>query len=86
MPDKPPMVNIPKKATANFIDVVKSIDPCHIVASQLKIFTPVGTAITKVINMNVAWARGSIPTVNMWCAHTRQPSTAIPIIAHTMLA
>ncbi len=40
------MVNRTRKATANIIDVVKRIEPPHMVAIQLKILMPVGTAIS----------------------------------------
>ena len=40
------MMNIAMKPTANSIGVVKRIEPPQIVAIQLKIFTPVGTAIS----------------------------------------
>ena len=39
-PVTPPMVNRTRKASAKHIAVVKRIAPPHIVASQLKIFTP----------------------------------------------
>jgi len=39
------MVNKKINPTANNIGVLKCIDPSHIVAIQLKIFIPVGTAI-----------------------------------------
>jgi hypothetical protein len=44
-PVTPPTVNKKIKPTANKPGVLKSIDPPHKVASQLKIFIPVGTAI-----------------------------------------
>ena len=39
----PPIRNIVMKPTANSIGVVKLIEPRHMVAIQLNIFTPVGT-------------------------------------------
>ncbi len=44
-PVSPPTVNKKINPTANSIGVRKSIEPAHIVASQEKIFIPVGTAI-----------------------------------------
>ncbi len=43
------------------------------VPSQLKIFTPVGTAMIIVATPNPASAIGPMPDVNMWCDHTPKP-------------
>ena len=51
MPVTPPTTNRNIKPMAYSIGVLKSIDPPHMVASQLKILTPVGTAITIVAMM-----------------------------------
>ncbi len=45
------MVKRNRNARANSMGVSKVIAPRHIVAVQLKIFTPVGTAISIVENM-----------------------------------
>jgi hypothetical protein len=45
IPVKPPNVNKKIKPLANSIGVFKTIEPPNIVATQLKIFIPVGTAI-----------------------------------------
>jgi len=45
-PDTPPIVNKKIKPTVNNKGVLKLIQPPHIVANQLKILIPVGTAIT----------------------------------------
>ena len=45
-PVTPPMVNSAMKPNAHSIGVLNSIEPPHMVASQLNTFTPVGTAIT----------------------------------------
>ena len=81
MPVRPPMVNRTRKPIANSIGVSKVIAPCHIVASQLKTFTPVGTAISIVAYMKNSTATVGIPTVNMWCAQTTQASSAIATVA-----
>jgi hypothetical protein len=47
-PVKPPIVNKKINPTANNIGVRKTICPPHIVATQLKTFTPVGIAIITV--------------------------------------
>jgi hypothetical protein len=45
IPVKPPIVNKKIKPSVKYIGVKIRIDPPHKVANQLKIFTPVGTAI-----------------------------------------
>ena len=45
-PLMPPMVNMTRNDMAKSIEVVKRIAPPHMVAIQLKIFTPVGTAMS----------------------------------------
>lgn len=54
------------------------------VASQLKIFTPVGMAMIIVADVKYARVSTSIPTVNMWWAHTIKPKNPIEIIAQTI--
>ena len=65
------------KPIAQSSGVSKMRLPRHIVATQLKIFTPVGTAITiDEIMKNESRPIGS-PAVNMWCAHTSSEKNAI---------
>ena len=45
-PESPPMMNMAMKPSAKSIGVVNWSDPPHIVPIQLKIFTPVGMAIS----------------------------------------
>ena len=49
------------------------------VAVQLNIFTPVGTAINIVAYMKYNWAVTGIPVVYIWCAQT--VNDKIPIAA-----
>jgi len=51
------------------------------VASHLKVLIPVCTAMIIVADLKYARVSTSIPTVNMWCAHTTNPSNPIAIIA-----
>ena len=51
--------------------------PSHIVASQLKILIPVGTAIRSVVIIIGTRSHDDMPLVNMWCAQTEKPSTTI---------
>src|SRR5438034_585124 len=57
----PPMVNVAMKPSANSIGVLKRSDPCQIVPSQLKIFTPVGTAMSIVEIMKKTCSVSSTP-------------------------
>ena len=71
------MVNIATSAVENIIGVSKRTLPPHIVATQLRIFTPVGTAMNIVVAANAATETGPSPDTNMWCAHTPQPMKPI---------
>src|SRR5439155_19785684 len=76
-PDRPPMTNIVTKPIENNIGGSKRNRPPHIVASQLKIFTPVGTAMNIVDTAKAELATGPKPVANMWCAQTPQPMNPI---------
>ena len=56
------------------------LDP-WMVANHLKTLIPVGTAIIIVAAVKYARVSTSIPTVNIWWAHTMNPKTPIPSIA-----
>jgi hypothetical protein len=81
IPVKPPNVNKNIKPLANNIGVVKTISPPNIVAIQLKILIPVGTAMIIVAAVKYALVSTSNPTVYMWCAHTMKPKKPIESIA-----
>ena len=72
------------KPMANNIGVSKVIDPFHIVATQLKTFTAVGTAMSIVTYMKKTCPAAGMPTVNMWCAQTRNDRIAIEATAYTI--
>ena len=80
-PVKPPMVNTKMKPVAHSIGVSKVIEPRHMVATQLKTFTPVGTAISIVAYMKNSCPTAGMPVVNMWCAHTVKERIAIDAVA-----
>ena len=80
-PESPPTTNIPTSATANFIAVLKLSAPPHMVEIQLKIFTPVGMAMSIVVSPNTESATGPMPTANMWCAHTPKPRKPMRMVA-----
>lgn len=81
MPVTPPVVNKKMNPRVQSIGVeYTKFDPCN-VANQLNTLIPVGTAIIIVAAVKYARVSTSIPTVNMWCAHTINPSTAIPSMA-----
>lgn len=84
IPVKPPTVNRKIKPRAHRSGVSHlMVPPCR-VASQLNTFTPVGMAIIIVAEVKYARVSTSIPTVNMWWAHTINPRRPMAIIAHTM--
>ncbi|MNU90083.1 hypothetical protein D3C71_799390 [compost metagenome] len=85
-PVKPPMVNTKMKPTANSMGVSKVMEPRHMVAIQLKIFTAVGTAISMVAYMKKSWPVTGMPVVNMWWAHTMNDRMAMDDVAYTMEA
>jgi len=81
MPVNPPTVN--RKINPRDHNMGVSIfvfDPL-IVAIHLNTFTPVGTAITIVAAVKYARVSMSIPTVNIWWAHTMNPKNPIETIA-----
>jgi hypothetical protein len=63
IPVNPPNVNKKMKPFANNIGVVSTILPPNIVAIQLKILIPVGTAIIIVADVKYARVSTSNPTV-----------------------
>ena len=54
------------------------------VAIQLRIFTPVGTAMNIVDTEKAATDQGPSPEANMWCAHTPQPMKPMAMPENTM--
>ncbi len=78
------MVNIVTVPTANSIAVEKWSLPPHIVASQFRIFTPVGTAMNIVAIEKAKTEIGPMPDTNMWWAHTPQPMKPIAMPENTM--
>ena len=79
MPVRPPNRNVVRKPSAQSMGVSNDRDPPHIVPIQLKNFTPVGTAIMKV--MNEKNGRLTAPVTNMWWAHTAIDSAAMVRVA-----
>ena len=77
----PPIRNIVRKPRANSSGVENVSLPRHIVAIQLNIFTPVGTAIRNV--MKLKNGRNTAPVVNMWWAQTEKPRAPMATVANT---
>jgi hypothetical protein len=81
IPVSPPRVNRNTKPMDHIrAGVIDKALPWR-VAIQLKIFTPVGTAIIIVAAVKYARVSTSIPTVNIWWAQTMKPKRPIAIIA-----
>ena len=85
-PDRPPMMNIAMKPSAKYIGTRYWIDPPHTVPIQLKIFTPVGIAISIVVSAKNVSAIGPMPVVNMWWLHTPKPRNAMNTPEKTIAA
>jgi|GEM_PF-1977164 len=66
IPVQPPTVNKNINPSVNSIVVSNLKRPPHIVANQLKIFTPVGTAIIIVAPEKYILVSTSNPEVNIW--------------------
>ena len=75
------IINPHENKIALFTDIL----PHHKVATQLKNFIPVGTAINDVAIVKNNLIQGGVPLVNMWWAQTTKPSTTIPIIEKTIV-
>jgi len=81
IPVRPPTVNRKTNPIAHRIaGVIYSMLPWR-VATHLKIFTPVGTAIIIVAVVKYARVSTSMPTVNIWWAHTINPNRPIADMA-----
>jgi len=81
IPVRPPIVNRKINPSTHSIGTVNWIFDPWIVANHLNTLIPVGTAMIIVAAVKYARVSTSKPTVNMWCAHTMNPTMAIPIMA-----
>src|SRR2546428_13629627 len=74
-PESPPMMNMEMKPREKSRGVANRMDPPQRGPIQLKIFTPVGTAMSSVAMEKAESATGPMPTENMWGLHTPKPTT-----------
>lgn len=74
-------MNMKIKPRDHIMGISKYIFDLEIVAIHLKILIPVGIAMIMVAAVKYARESKSIPTVNMWCAHTINPINPIASIA-----
>lgn len=81
IPVSPPSVNRKMKPYAHRTGALNSILAPYIVANHLKTLIPVGTAMIMVTAVKYARVSTSIPTVNIWWAHTMNPRMPMPSIA-----
>ena len=84
IPVNPPTVKRKIKPKAHSIAGDHLILPPCSVASQLNTFTPVGIAMIIVADVKYARVSTSIPTVNIWWAHTVNPRKPMDITAQTI--
>jgi len=66
IPENPPIMNMKMKPRARTMGTLNLIRPPQRVPIQLKIFTPVGTAMAMVSSEKAAVATLPRPVVNMW--------------------
>src|SRR4051812_28926917 len=66
------------------IGLEKKTRPRYIVNSQLKTFTPVGTAISIVMIPKKALTLGEAPIVKKWCSQTMKERNVMEPSAHIM--
>src|SRR5215470_1177597 len=84
IPERPPIVKTAMNPSAKSIGVSKLMFPCQVVASQLKIFTPVGTATATDVSMKKDCIQIGSPTANMWCAQTSIETKPIPTVENAI--
>ena len=78
IPVRPPIRKIRiEDRTKRNATVMRSL-PDHMVATQAKTFTPVGTATSRVVIMKGTRSQPGRPAANMWWAKTIVPPRAMP--------
>jgi outer membrane protein assembly factor BamB len=77
---RPPIRKMEMAPSTKSIGVWKLNFPPHRVPTQLKNFIPVGTATNMVAKEKGMRKNGSMPDVNIWCAHTRKPTKAMAML------
>lgn len=82
---RPLIVNKNKNLKNQYIEIPQLILLLNKVETHEKILIPVGTAMIIVAAVKYARESISILTVNIWCAHTKNPKKPIPHIAQTIL-
>jgi hypothetical protein len=80
-PVRPPTLNRNTNPSAHKQAALYVMRVLYIVSIHLKILIPVGTATVIVADLKYALVSTSVPTVNVWCAHTTKPSNPFVIIA-----
>ncbi len=83
-PVMPPMTKVTMKPSDHSIGALKRTRPPYIVNSQLKIFTPVGTAMIIVAMPKTALTLAPAPIVKKWCSQTMNETMQIAIVATTI--
>ena len=84
-PVMPPMVKVTRKPMVQSIGTSSRTRPLYMVNSQLKIFTPVGTAMIIVVMPKKALTLAPEPMVKKWCSQTTKLSTMMQPVAQTMV-
>ena len=77
IPVMPPRTNVEIKPIPNSMALTSRSFPPQIVANQLNILIPVGTAMIIVVIIKNIRSQPGVPLVNIWCAHTIKPKKLI---------
>ena len=83
-PVMPPITKVTMKPSDHSIGVVNTTRPPYIVNSQLKTFTPVGTAMIIDTMPKNALTSAPAPMVKKWCSQTMKERTQIASVASTI--
>ena len=78
------MMKVIMKPSDQIIGVSKRTRPPYMVNSQLKILTPVGTAMIALIVPNIALTSPPAPIVKKWCSQTMNEIRHIASVAITI--
>src|SRR6266850_28527 len=83
-PVMPPITKVTMKPIDHNIAEEYTTRPPYIVNSQLKTFTPVGTAMIIEAMPKIALTSAPAPMVKKWCSHTVKESMQMAIVAMTI--
>src|SRR6185312_12305290 len=80
-PVMPPIAKVTMKPMDHSIGALKRTEPPYMVNSQLKIFTPVGTAMIIEAMPKMLLTSAPAPMVKKWCSQTMKEMMQIAMVA-----